>query len=295
MTEIFKNKDFLGLKQFPIAVVIQDPQFACPPHQHQFCEIAIVLGGTATHIVDGKYYSISESDVFVIMGNTIHSFENREHLVLANILFDSSELKIDDDAKTLPGYKNMFEANQKQNKEFHSRLKLTKDAFETLRRYLYELRDELNHHQEGFEVMAKTIFTKIVIFLARCYSQPAMRLSGPLHRITEVMNYIEQNYKEHIDLDDLIKISHTSRRNLCRLFHEAMDESPIGYLVKIRINHASELLKNGRSSITEIAYKVGFQDGNYFSRQFKKITGMTPKQYRDQAQQHFDETIILKE
>ena len=283
MTELFTKKDFFGPNDFPLTVVVQDPQFSCPPHRHQFEEIAIVLGGKAMHVVDQIQYPISERDVFVITGNTTHSFQNMKHLVIANILFDPIALEIDGQAHGLPGYRGMFESDNKKHNTFHNRLKLNDEAFEIMKKYLFELRAELNNHEEGFEVMAKSIFTKIVVFLSRCYSDPTMRISGPLHRITEVMKYIEDNHQEQITLDDLVKISHTSRRNLCRLFRQAMGESPINYLIRIRIAHACELLKNDSTGITQVAYEVGFQDSNYFSRQFKRITSLTPKQYRQQT------------
>jgi AraC family L-rhamnose operon transcriptional activator RhaR/AraC family L-rhamnose operon regulatory protein RhaS len=65
-----------------------------------------------------------------------------------------------------------------------------------------------------------------------------------------------------------------------RLFNKLLHETPIKYLIRLRINHAVILLKQGDLSISDVAYRSGFQDSNYFSLQFKKITGVAPARFR---------------
>ncbi len=60
-----------------------------------------------------------------------------------------------------------------------------------------------------------------------------------------------------------------------------MEEPPIQYLAKIRVHHAMELLQQKELSMEEIARKVGYTNGNYFSKVFKNIIGVTPSNYRN--------------
>jgi transcriptional regulator GlxA family with amidase domain len=75
-------------------------------------------------------------------------------------------------------------------------------------------------------------------------------------------------------------MSGMSRRNFLRAFESTMGCPPITYLIRLRIRRASELLQQHESSITEIAMAVGFNDSNYFSRQFRAVTGESPRNYR---------------
>jgi len=61
-----------------------------------------------------------------------------------------------------------------------------------------------------------------------------------------------------------------------------MGDSPIDYLIRLRILQAANLLRKEELNITEVAYRVGFQDSNYFARQFHRIMGTTPSIYRRQ-------------
>ena len=65
-----------------------------------------------------------------------------------------------------------------------------------------------------------------------------------------------------------------------RVFRKATGQTPIEYLVRLRIQKSTELLRNTDFSITEIALQVGFNDSNYFTRQFRNSLGESPRSYR---------------
>jgi AraC-like DNA-binding protein len=73
-----------------------------------------------------------------------------------------------------------------------------------------------------------------------------------------------------------------SKRSFLRAFQAATGKSPIAYLIQLRINRAASLLRRGDDSITDIAFLVGFRDSNYFTRQFRKVFGTSPRAYRNQ-------------
>jgi AraC-like DNA-binding protein len=65
-----------------------------------------------------------------------------------------------------------------------------------------------------------------------------------------------------------------------RKFREATGFSPTDYLLRSRIRRAEELLARRKLSITEVAARCGFEDSNYFSRQFRRVTGVSPRAHR---------------
>lgn len=99
--------------------------------------------------------------------------------------------------------------------------------------------------------------------------------------IIKAINYIEQNYTENISVGDVCRALLISESYLTKLFKENTVYSFVDYLTVYRIEKACEMLKNPDLKIYYIAEKVGYKDQRYFSVLFKKIVGMTPKQYQD--------------
>jgi transcriptional regulator GlxA family with amidase domain len=122
----------------------------------------------------------------------------------------------------------------------------------------------------------------LIGFLARCYSRSKNPDSRALLRLAEAISYLETNYSEPIDLDELARRAHLSARAFIRAFRAAMGSPPIAYLIQLRINRATDLLRRSGQSITDIAFAVGFTDSNYFTRQFHKVVGISPRAYRQQ-------------
>jgi AraC-like DNA-binding protein len=102
----------------------------------------------------------------------------------------------------------------------------------------------------------------------------------PFYDLSEIVEYIHQNYSKNITAEDLAGIIGLSTSQLNRKFKREMDESPIIYLLKVRIEKATAKLLSTDSTITEISYECGFNNQTYFNRQFKKITGFSPRDYR---------------
>lgn len=99
--------------------------------------------------------------------------------------------------------------------------------------------------------------------------------------VSNARSYIEKNYKNSkLTLNHIAKHVHVSNAYLSRLFKEKTGETISELITKIRINKAKELLRNSDFKIYEIAYEIGIDDPAYFSQLFKKITGLSPKEYK---------------
>lgn len=101
--------------------------------------------------------------------------------------------------------------------------------------------------------------------------------SGLVERARE---YVEEYYNEELTLQRVADVVGISSGYLSTLFSQALDVGFVDYLNRIRIEHACDYLKQNYFKTYEIAYKVGFRDEKYFTRVFKKITGMTPSEYK---------------
>ncbi len=99
--------------------------------------------------------------------------------------------------------------------------------------------------------------------------------------ITRAAEYIENNYRHpDLNINEISEALGINRVTLHRKFTEELDISPGNYIIRLRLKKACALLKGSDYSIKSIAYSTGFSDQFYFTKAFKKQTGMTPTQYR---------------
>ncbi len=97
----------------------------------------------------------------------------------------------------------------------------------------------------------------------------------------EILEYINSSYYENIELKDCAEKFHTSPSYIARMFKKYCNTSFITYLNDRRIKIAVKYLKESDLSIKEVAYKVGYNNLNYFYKIFKKNTGVTPNVFKN--------------
>jgi len=99
--------------------------------------------------------------------------------------------------------------------------------------------------------------------------------------VRKVQDYAEQHVEEKLSVDELADRFHTGRRSLERRFRQATGNSVLEYIQRIRIEAAKRSFENSRKHINEVMYDVGYTDTKAFRTAFKKITGLTPVEYRN--------------
>ena len=107
-------------------------------------------------------------------------------------------------------------------------------------------------------------------------------------KILAVQQYIDQNFKEQIKIDDLAKQFFISNCYLSHKFRELTGLSPKQYLMSVRLKNASVLLLNTDRSVSEISEAVGFSNHSNFIKSFKKIYRVLPKDFRQNQRKRAD-------
>lgn len=102
-------------------------------------------------------------------------------------------------------------------------------------------------------------------------------------RLQRVLDFMEARLADDISLDDLAREACLSPYHFSRLFHEATGQPPHRFLIERRIRAAQKMLSSERASMVEIALDTGFGSQASFARAFRKVTKLTPSQYRDQC------------
>ncbi len=252
-------------------------------HTHaDYDELTVVLSGSATHIVNNERYMIQKGDVFVVGNNIAHGFEHPQNFKICNIMYRPNLIDhAARDIKECAGYHALFVLEPYLSKDFHftNKLRLSISTFETVSQLIASLIQEYEGNNVGRITLLESLFLNLVVVLTRTYKLKEESHHSVLN-LAISLAYINKHYPEHITIEMLANHMHMSVRNYSRIFHKAYGMSPNSYIIQLRIQHAYALLRNPDLTISEIAYLCGFQDSNYFSRQFKRSAGLTPTHYR---------------
>jgi AraC family transcriptional regulator len=110
-----------------------------------------------------------------------------------------------------------------------------------------------------------------VLLSASCHAWP--------QRFARVRDYIEHNLGEAISLEDLARVAGISRFHFARQFRARTGESPMGYLVRTRVERAKALLRDSQARVADISAELGFADQSHFTRTFRRMVGVPPSAY----------------
>ncbi|MDP9046684.1 MAG: helix-turn-helix domain-containing protein [Bacteroidota bacterium] len=98
--------------------------------------------------------------------------------------------------------------------------------------------------------------------------------------IQKAQTFIEQNHHMQLNIDDIAEHANMSKRNFIRRFKKATHNTPFEYLQRVKVEAAKKALEKGAQNINSLVYDTGYNDIKTFREVFKKITGLTPQDYR---------------
>lgn len=127
-------------------------------------------------------------------------------------------------------------------------------------------------------VYAANSLKQILAYAAKLIDDLSTTHSGV--DLDSIQTLMLQNLDKPLTLDDLAEQANLSKYHFSKRYKQQTGYSPIQHFLKMKIDYACYLLDTSDSTVQEIAYKVGYEDGLYFSRLFKKLMGLPPRSYR---------------
>lgn len=125
------------------------------------------------------------------------------------------------------------------------------------------------------------LFYELLDRLERALSDALSQMNEPTYRMKKAVSYMEAHYTEpFLDIDTLASLAGMTPDYFRHQFRAMYRVGPLGYLNRLKLSEAQKLLSDPGLSVSEIASRCGYADADYFSRFFKKRTGMTPTEYR---------------
>lgn len=157
----------------------------------------------------------------------------------------------------------------------------------TISSIAFILKAELETDGIGSQLYAESATTFLAAHLLRHYCTRTQSLKTypgglPKYKLKQTIEYIEEHLGEEISLEAVAKHLNMSQYYFCHLFKQSMGISPYQYVLRQRIEKAKQLLKQRKLTITNVALECGFANQTHFTKHFRKLTGTTPRAYREE-------------
>ncbi len=146
---------------------------------------------------------------------------------------------------------------------------------------LEECKKEVSNSQLYLDSLANILAVNLI--RNHCTNKPILPVyQGGLstYQLRQIFDYIDAHLDQNIKLENLAHLLDLSQFHFSRLFKQSVGSSPPQYLIEQRIERAKQLLKQSNQSILDIALNCGYNSHSHLSKQFRQVTGMSPKAYR---------------
>ena len=271
-------------EHFALYVRKEDFQPETPYHKHDFIELVIVLSGRSGQIIDGRRTETTVGDVFVIPRGIFHSYcDCSDDFRIVNILYVPESLSMPVlDINLLPGFEAIWQ-NKMDEEQRYLAFHISEKDFPAILEMVQNLVNESRSREPGYQFNMLGGFMSLLGKLARIYSRDCSVSKHRYVNMAGVITYLNLNFRKPVTISKLCTVAGMSKASLMRNFNLATGTTPLQYQLQLRIREAVIMLRSSAKSLGEVAFEVGFSDVNYFSRQFKKITGCSPGIYRREA------------
>ena len=241
-------------------------------HTHACTEIFYVVGGSGKFNIEGKLLPVTTDDMVIVNPNVEHtevSYNKRplEYIVLG---VEGLEYSAGEDAD-----ERWFMTNMQ-------------NAREALLHALREMLREIEYKAVGYELICQDLLEVLILRLMRhaglqfLPTKTEHRKPGrkPSKECAAVRHYIDNHFKENINLDMLSELVHVNKYYMVHSFTKEYGISPINYLISRRIEESKYLLSDTDHSLSQISHMLGFSSPSYFSQSFRRLEGMSPMEFR---------------
>ncbi|MBS4957225.1 MAG: AraC family transcriptional regulator [Clostridium sp.] len=248
-------------------------------HCHDFLELSIVTSGKVEYYIDGNEYILNKGDLLLSNPGLYHMETPNEKSKYTQLHIGINNFKLSE-----------IRENYIDNKGVGPVLRFKKYENEFLK-CCDEIIKEEKMKRMGYPLVLKSLVMKLLIIICRELEDEEEKVEENIYScslesnekqniVKSIISYMNSNYMNDISLDKISKNMYLSPVYISKIFKEEIGDSPINYLIKIRLAKAEELLKDNTLPVKVIAKRVGYNDAYHFSKLFKKYYGVSPSSFR---------------
>ena len=260
---------------------VTNARLARHPHSHSYFQIYYVISGKLTHHINDSSASMVKGDMFIVPPELVHYISAENGTSFYSFSFDPKFLL---DSLGTPHFVANFLRNILENKDLQIRTAVSLPAEEILytESLMAHIKKEFDEKAPGYYDSIRTLAILITNYIARNYYDTHTvkeYVKSNKEIIRHCIEYVESNYSEEISVGEIAKRFAMSTSNFCELFKSETGQTFHSYLNRRRIEKACEYISKGYK-LTSLYPHVGYNDFSTFYRNFKKIMGISPNQYK---------------
>ena len=274
---------------FPITLFYDElallPNHAGPLHWHTDFEIATAIRGVLDFQIGTQHVTLHAGESIFINVNVLHAIRqvsDGEPDPAPNIVFSGKTVASENSVIYSKYIEKLALCESLPYIAFGNELPWHREV-NRLIRTVYKLMQEKGAcYEMGIQRRLNSIFEHIVTHLEELPRFCATRIQiNSQIRIHKMLSYIYDHYKEPLTLKNIAAAANVSVSEAGRCFHSYIGHSPISVLIQRRLQEARRLLDDTTKTVQEISESCGFNSVQYFSRQFRKFYGHSPRQKRN--------------
>lgn len=231
-----------------------------PPHIHKEVELIYVTQGVIIANCEGKLTELKAGTFFLVAPNQVHYYEKGTSEI--------SYLYLVCDTRHLKGYSVLLSKKIPINNACNNK---DNGLIELFNLSIEEVKNEKD------SPILDGLLSALIGKLLRYYEFTERTANNDI--ISEIFNYCTEHFTEAITADEIAEKLHISRYYLSHIFNDKLKISFKDYINSLRADEALRLIESGECSITEAALASGFSTIRTFNRAFKKIYGISPREY----------------
>ncbi len=260
---------------FPIYSSVQSGrEVLVANHHHASIEIMHVLEGRVKLLVGTTYRECKKDDIIFIPPSAVHEVISlTEDAAIQGVVFELSLVDIKD---LQLDFHELFRRSQGIQYVVTSQ----DEGYEELRASLKAIFDMYGNFSTSGKIRIASRLLSVMAQLIQIFSLEVSTHDKNYKKLRPVLDYMERHFTEKIQLSALSEIIHVCDDRLIRLFKDVTGETPIEYIMNLRMEAGIKLLSSTDLSIAEIADQIGFGSATYMTRVFKQKLNTTPGKYR---------------
>lgn len=281
LSETFKVEELFTIHYFEYM-----SDFSFPGESHNFWEFVCVDKGEVEIIADGVSHLLRKGDIAFHRPNEFHAVK-ATGITAPNLIVVSFQCR----GCEMDFFSNKFLHVDELERSILAEIIIeAKNSFKDRLDNPYQT--EMIPHPEAplaYRQMIRLYLEQLLIHMMRRYSAclnqtpkaavKAMKAKNDSEIFRNVNRYLNDNLSCHMTVDQICRNTLVSRSQLQKIVHNITGLSIIEYFLELKIEAAKTLIRTGSMNFTQISEHLGYMSIHYFSRQFKKTTGMTPSEY----------------
>ena len=271
---IFPNENFIDLCLYQYGYEKCDPGHSFGPAARNHYLFHYILSGTGTLLADDtkgrtQTYPVRSGQGFMLFPGQITTYIADSNVPWEYIWIEFDGLRITE---------ALSMTNLSKNSPIYRPTK------KELRDKLAEELMYISHHpkESPFHLIGHLYLFLDYLIQSAHSAQLVSSSKMSDYYIKEAINYIEQNFQNNISIEDVAAVCGINRSYLGKIFKKSTGQSPQEFLMNYRMAKAAELLKLTSLSIADIGSAIGYENQLHFSRAFKNIYGVSPREWRNQ-------------